>query len=174
MKKLIAISALVFMIPMLASAQTEDHPYRGQGYGFFGLGTGLNDYHPVAEQAGFGGEGFLFKGFAFGAEAAYSHYNTSGGFGISAWIGSLDPSYHFGRHAARRGVDPFILGGFSLYGPTSKGGGRGQPGGNFGGGVNLWLAEHAALRLEIREHVAGFSYLPSGTAIAFRVAVTFR
>jgi hypothetical protein len=174
MKRFIAITALLLVIPMPSSAQSELHPYRGQGYGFFGLGTGLGYTHPLVEQLGFGGDGFLYKGFGFGGEAAWSHFSRFG-YDQSAWIGSLDASYHFRRHAARGGVDPFVLGGFSLYGPTSKEeGGRGQPGGNFGGGVNLWLADHAALRLEFRQHINAGNYLPANTAIAFRVGFTFR
>lgn len=175
MKKLIAITAPLFMIPALAAAQGEGHPYRGQGYAFFGLGTGLDYSHPLVEQLGFGGEGFLYRGFGLGGEAAWSHYSLLFGYERTAWIGSADGSYHFRRHAARGGVDPFILGGFSVYGPTSKEeGGRGQPGGNFGGGVNLWLANHAALRLEFREHLNTGGYLPGNTAVSFRIGVTFR
>ena len=174
MKKLIATAALLLLTPFSAWAQSENHPYRGQGYGFFGLGTGLDDQHPLTEQLGFGGEGFLFRGFGVGAEATWSHYRHFI-FDQTTWIGSLDGSYHFRRHAARGGVDPFVLGGFSIYGPTSKEeGGRGVPGGNFGGGVNLWFADHSALRLEYRVHVGGFGYLPGSPAFAFRVGMTFR
>jgi hypothetical protein len=179
MKRLIAAVDLLLMVPALASAQNADHHYRGQGYFFFGLGTGIGrGFHPVVEQAGFGGEGFLYKGLGLGGEAEYARWGGPvGGYTHQTWIGSTDVSYHFRRRAARSGIDPFVLGGFSLYGPTSNGGGRGQPGGNFGVGVSLWLAQHAALRLEIRDHLNGNSYLPGGdaiSAISFRVGVTFR
>jgi len=170
MKKLIATAALLLMMPALASGQNADHPYRGQGYLFFGLGTGVPGT-PFLENVGGGGEGFLYKGFGFGGEAGYAHlgeYEFSG-----AWIGSADFSYHFGRHAARRGIDPFVLGGLSVVGPTQKGGGRGAPAGNFGGGANLWLAEHAALRLEFRD-VVGSDFWPYDHVLAFRVGLTFR
>ena len=179
MKRLIATTALLFMVPALALTQHEDHPYRGQGYFFFGLGTGtVGGYHPVFDQVGFGGEGFLYKGLGVGAEAAYATWaGPVEGYRHQTWIGSVDVSYHYRRRAARGAVDPFLLGGFSLYGPTSKGGGRGQPGGNFGGGVNLWLVKHAALRFEVRDHVNCDPYLPGEdtlSAISFRVGVTFR
>ena len=83
-------------------------------------------------------------------------------------------TYHFGRSAARGGIDPFVLGGFSLFGPTSRGGGRGSPGGNFGGGINLWLAKHAALRFEARDHAPGSGYIPGNQYLSYRVGVTFR
>jgi hypothetical protein len=172
MKGLVTITALLLLFPMHASAQGDGHPYRGQGYGFFGLDTVSP---PLTEQLGFGGEGFLYKGLGFGGEATYAHYNIRGRFGYSAWIGSVDGSYHFRRHAPRGRIDPFVFGGFSVYGPTSKEeGGRGQPGGNFGGGVNWWLTGHAALRFEFREHVHTGYYLPGNTVSSLRVGMTFR
>jgi len=175
MKKLMAIFATILLAPAWVAAQETQHPYRGQGYGFIGVEWGVdftNNFN-FGEQLGFGGEGFLYKGFGVGGEAAWSHY-SHGGFDDTAWIGSADASYHFRRHALRGGIDPFLLGGFSLYAPTEKGGGRGEPGGNFGGGVNLWCADHSALRLDFRVHLGGFGYLPGSPAFAFRVGLTFR
>jgi len=77
------------------------------------------------------------------------------------------------RHAARCKLDPFVLGGFSLVGPTFKGGGRGGPPGNFGGGANLWLNQHATLRFEVRD-VIGSSFWQCSNQVSFRVGVTFR
>ncbi len=173
MKKLSMTAALLLLMPALASAQNAQHPYRGQGYAFFGLGTGTKYQLPLPlfEHIGFGGEGFLYKGLGFGAEAGYAHWGWGD---AQAWIGSVDPSYHFRRHAARGGVDPFVLGGFTLFAPTSKGGGRGMPGGNFGGGVNLWLKEHAALRLEVRDHLNGNGTGLGNHYLSFRVGMTFR
>jgi hypothetical protein len=72
-KILIATAALLMMVSTLASAQDADHPYRGQGYLFFGVGPGVGSgYNPVIKQVGFGGEGFLYKGLGAGAEAAYA------------------------------------------------------------------------------------------------------
>lgn len=174
MKKHIATTALILMIPLCASAQGADHLYRGQGYGFGAFGTGLDYSHSLVEQMGFGGEGFLYKGLGFGGEAVWSHFGPSGP-NHTAWIGSLDGSYHFRRHAPRGGVDPFLVGGYSVYSPTSTNSPEGAVfGGNFGGGANLWFADHAALRLEFREHTNGFGYLPGNVAVAFRVGVTFR
>jgi hypothetical protein len=159
------------MVPALASAQNTEHPYRGQGYLFLGLGTGTGGgYLPVVKQVGFGGEGFLYKGLGVGAEAAYASW---GEYYNKAWIGSGDISYHFRRHAARLQVDPFVLGGVSIVGPTQVGGGRGSPAGNFGGGANLWLAQHAALRFEVRD-VVGASFWAFDHVITFRIGMTFR
>jgi len=172
MKELIATAALLFMVPALALAQNVDHSYRGQGYFFFGMGTGMPSYyHPLILHVGGGGEGFLYKGLGFGAEAGYASW---GGYYNKAWIASGDFSYHFRRHARRGGVDPFVLGGISFVGPTMVGGGRGSPAGNFGGGANLWLAEHAALRFEFRDIVGATQFWPYSHYISFRVGMTFR
>ena len=173
MKELLATTAMLLMVPALASAQSAEPKYRGQGYVFFGLGPGTGSGWSTdnfIKQAGFGGEGFLYKGLGAGAEAAYASW---GEYYDTAWIGSGDLSYHFGRHAARFRVDPFVLGGVSIVGPTEAGGGRGSPAGNFGGGANLWLADHAALRFEFRD-VVGASFWSFDHVISFRVGVTFR
>jgi hypothetical protein len=170
MKRLIVAAALLLIVPAMASAQNANPPYRGQGYFFFGLGTWTPSYvHPVIKQVGFGGEGFLYKGLGVGAEASYASWRTHS----TAWIGSGDFSYHFRRNAARLQVDPFVLGGVSIVGPTEVGGGRGSPAGNFGGGANLWLAQHAALRFDFRD-VVGASFWGYSHVIAFRIGMTFR
>ena len=178
MKELIAAAALLFMVPALASAQNTDHQYRGQGYIVCGFGMGLptGGYRLEVsairiDQIGGGGEGFLYKGLGFGAEAGYASWWRGEG---SAWVASGDFSYHFGRHARRGRLDPFVLGGVSFVGPTEVGGGRGSPAGNFGGGANLWLAEHAALRLEFRDVFGATQFWPYSHYISFRVGVTFR
>jgi hypothetical protein len=172
MKELLATTALLLMVPALASAQSAGPKYRGQGYLFFGLGPGTGSgwsSNTLINQVGFGGEGFLYKGLGAGAEAAYASW----GYYDTAWIGSGDLSYHFRRHAARFGVDPFVLGGVSIVGPTEAGGGRGSPAGNFGGGANLWLADHAALRFEFRD-VVGADFWVFSHVISFHVGLTFR
>ena len=173
MKTLIAKTALLLMVPALASAQNADHPYRGQGYFFFGWGTGTPSFfqHPLIVHGGGGGEGFLYKGLGFGAEAGYASW---GGYYAKAWTASGDFSYHFRRHARPGGVDPFVLGGISFVGPTMVGGGRGSPAGNFGGGANLWLAKHAALRFEFRDIVGATQFWSYSHYISFRVGMTFR
>ena len=167
MKRLIAAASLLLAIPALVWAQEAEHPYRGQGYLFFGFGT-ASYANPVFEHLGFGGEGFLYKGLGFGAEAEY----VNRGRGTPVWVGSTDFSYHFGRHVARGKLDPFVVGGFSVVGPTQVGGGRGAPAGNFGGGVNWWRAKHAALRFEAWD-VVGSDFFDTNV-LSFRIGVTFR
>ncbi|HXJ95438.1 MAG TPA: hypothetical protein VMT20_21555 [Terriglobia bacterium] len=174
MRKLILAAALLLMIPALTPAQEGDHPYRGQGYLFFGLGAGTGaPSSAFFEHVGGGGEGFLYKGLAFGGEVDYAHSGKHYDFS-QAWIGSVDFSYHLGRHAPPGKIDPFLLGGFSVVGPTEAGNGRGAPAGNFGGGANWWLGEHAALRFEFRDVVGGSTFWPYDHVLSFRVGVTFR
>jgi len=172
MKRLVAAATLLAIMPALASAQSKDHPSRGQGYFFFGLGPTDDVWlgQGVIKHVGFGGEGFLYEGLAAGAELGYVH---AAPYAADAWIASGDVSYHFRRRATRSGVDPFVLGGITGFFPTSTG--RGAPAGNFGGGVNVWLTEHAALRLEVRDHVntVGTDY-PGPHYVSFRFGVTFR
>jgi hypothetical protein len=179
MKKLIATAGLLLAVPMFASARNANHQSRGQGYVFFGLGTGTQcggwgqfrpGYcpHPVFNQAGGGGEGFLYKGLAFGAELGYASCLVS----YNSWIASADFSYHLRRRTAH-GVDPFVLGGPSLLAPTPLGQGRVATAGNFGGGANLWLAKHAALRVEFRDVVSA-NFWPYSNYLSFRIGMTFR
>jgi hypothetical protein len=171
MIKFIATAVLLLTVPAPALAQNRDHQYRGQGYFYLGLGTGtVYVSHQFIEQVGFGGEGFLYKGFGVGGEAGYAHW---GEYTNQAWLASADVSYHFRRSAALGRTDPFLLAGATGYFPTSEG--RGAPAGNFGGGVNIWLRQRAALRLEVRDYVNPENNdYPSTNYVSFRVGLTFR
>ncbi|HUI41290.1 MAG TPA: hypothetical protein VL523_04920 [Terriglobia bacterium] len=179
MKRQSAIAAYVLLLiaPALAAAQGSEHPYRGQGYLFLGLGFAtphgpfqVGSGAPLLTSVGVGGEGFPYKGLGFGAEVNYA---SAGPYGLNdAWIGSADFSYHFGRHSKRGHIDPFLLSGFSVVGPAENGS-RGLPAGNFGGGANWWLGEHTALRLEFRDHIVAHDPFCHNIA-SFRVGVTFR
>lgn len=177
MKNLIAAGALLLLLPMLASAQEADHQYHGQGYGFYGIGTSLAyPSYPfngsIIQQGGFGGEGFFSKGLGLGGEVAYVNW---GGFGNQAWLPSVDMSYHILGNRARARVDPFALGGVSVYVPTMHGN-RGDAAGNFGGGVNVWFQQHLAVRLELRDTANGnnLAFGPGNHYFSFRIGLTFR
>jgi hypothetical protein len=174
MRRLIPQVALLLMVPALTLAQDAGHPYRGQGYVVCGFGVGLplrGISSTRIDQIGAGGEGFLYEGLGLGAEVGYASWR---GYGNSAWVVSGDFSYHFGRHARRGRLDPFVLGGASFVGPTEAGGGRGSPAGNFGGGTNLWIADHAALRFEFRDVAEATQFWPYPHYLSFRFGVTFR
>jgi len=167
MKKLIIAVVLLFIIPAATAAQNAAPPYRGQGYFLGGFGTGLTGIrHPLVEQFAFGGEGFVYKGLGLGAEATY--IGVGGPNGPPAWLGSVNMSYHFRRHAPKGGFDPFIIGGPGIIGPAHESeGGRGAISGIFGGGANWWFSKHTALRMDICN-------VNASPNIFFRVGLTFR
>ncbi|HEV2491598.1 MAG TPA: hypothetical protein VG204_00845 [Terriglobia bacterium] len=122
--------------------------------------------------SGFGGEAFVFTGLGLGGEVAYAgpdwSFSGSGAMGIA----SGDVSYHFFPGKNRRRFEPFVTGGYSLYfGDRTET----QSGFNVGGGVNIWLVKHAAMRLEVRNQ--GFIkhfHSQFTDFVAFRFGVTFR
>ena len=91
MRRIIAKAALLLMLPALATAQNTDHRSRGLAYVFVGAGT-----HQMGLTAGFGGEGYVYKGLAMGLEVGTAGVGTSTN-GNPNWIGlgSADASYHF-------------------------------------------------------------------------------
>lgn len=135
-------------------------------------------------QFGGGGEWLIGHGVGMGAELLRSSQSWQGT-SIGTTIGSVDVSYHFGPSTDSRKVEPFVTGGYTFfYRAADLGHGNG---GNFGGGVNLWLSRHAALRLEIRDDIGGRDlseeveepqssyYLRSSRhLVGFRIGVTFR
>ena len=84
---------------------------------------------------------------------------------------STEPTRH-GSILGPYGVEPFVTGGYSLYWGDRR---ATRNGFNLGGGVNLWVAKHVAVRLEVRgqgnvNHFHdSFAYF-----VAFRIGVTFR
>ena len=73
---------------------------------------------------------------------------------------------------SRRKLEPFLTGGWSVcFGERTDF----QNGFNVGGGVNIWVVKHAALRLEVRDqdHISYF-HSQFTRFVAFRVGTTFR
>ncbi len=117
--------------------------HHGQGYLFLAPGAYVGYSESVATMHfGGGGEAFIYKGLAAGAEVG----------GIWALRGSdllavfsADGSYHFSRS---RKLSPFLACGYSrIWGDGSANMV------NFGGGINWWLGERKGIRLEFREHI---------------------
>jgi Outer membrane protein beta-barrel domain len=194
MKKLIATAALLVVVPVLASAQNTGQRYRGQGYFFFAAAPS-HAFDPnaivtaptdTALQFGGGGEWLIGHGVGLGGEYFNSRQSLQGG-PLDTRIGSIDVSYHFGPSTDSRNVEPFVTGGYTFFCVPGTDFCH-ENGGNFGGGVNIWLSRHAALRLEIRDDIGGrnssglFQSLPLGPVylrssqhlVGFRVGVTLR
>lgn len=171
MKKLIARTALLLLVPMSASAQDVDHQYHGEGYLF------VADEATVGPAGGGGGEVFLYKGLGVGGEFVKAG-SPFGEIMVSANAYFCVPS------TKKNKFEPFVTGGYTLFYVP----GVGLPhadGWNIGAGANIWLTKHAALRLEGRATHGGrdisIDYEPWGNSytapqnvFSFRIGVTFR
>lgn len=191
MKKLIATAALLFVVPMFASAQNADHQPQGLGYVFFGAGS-----HKMGLTTGFGGEGYVSKGLGGGVEVGTAGLGRSTN-GNSNWIGvgSADLSYHLFSKKIQGSAAPFVAGGYTIFfgqdvflqypGPPSSGPvpGRGNftNGFNVGGGIDIFASKHAGVRFNVRYNAHGgrilwasFPSLAQFSFVAFRIGMTFR
>lgn len=135
---------------------------RGWGYAFGGVGGASGSGSTAFFQAGGGGEGLVYKGLGLGAEVGYiAPFRSPGdGFGIL----SPDVSYHFSNGSSK--LVPFVTGGYSLAFRRGT-----SSGGNFGGGVQYWMKDRVALRVEFRDHVFSSD---SPHLFQFRVGLSFR
>ena len=156
---LIALFALA-MVPASALAQKADMP-KGWGYGFGGIGASSGDFGHTTVHVGGGGEGLFYKGLGAGAEIGYLGRD---GFGSGFGVASVNVAYHFGRPGQK--LVPFVTGGGTVAFRTGAAGG-----GNFGGGVQYWMKDRVALRLEFRDHIISSD---SPHFYGFRVGIAFR
>lgn len=189
MRKLIATAALLLSVPPLVRAGNADgNSVQGQFYFFTAPIVSntqyINVFRPLepvtfstkvgGNNTGFGGEVLVHKGVGVGVELGYAGPDWSFDGSGAVGVGSVDMTYHFFGNKSRRRLDPFATGGYSLYFGQRT---TFQTGFNFGGGVNIWVIRHAALRLEVREqgginNFDGFSQFKH--YVAFRVGMTFR
>ena len=195
MRILIATAALLLPVPALARAgNADENSVQGQFYFFTApivsntryyynpqnttvCYPGVSEPQPCPFTAvggtntGLGAEVLVRKGVGMGVELGYAGPNWNfdkSGLGV----GSVDASYHFFGTKSRRGLDPFATGGYSLYFGQRT---TFQSGFNLGGGVNLWLIKHVALRSEIlfQGGINRFNS-PLTHYVAFRFGMTFR
>ena len=173
MKIFASVASVCFIFSWSALAQ-EPNRSRGQGYFFFAVGSGNIGPNGTSQKdlhVGAGGEGFIDKGLAIGAElgpvgpsSARSGPITLGWVDYAIPLGSANLSYHFLPSTIDRKFEPFVTAGYSLF--FRHGTFHGY---NVGGGVNAWMNKNAALRLEGRVHSA-YNYHFAG----FRIGMTFR
>jgi hypothetical protein len=182
MRILIATAALLLTVPTLAQAGNADgSSVHGQFYVFTAPIVSNTQYYwnyPYTavggNNTGFGGEVLVRKGVGVGVELGYAGPDWSFSGNGAIGIGSANGSYHFFGTKSRSRVDPFATGGYSLYFGQRT---TFKSGFNFGGGVNIWVVKHAALRLEVRGQGGintfdGFSQFTHYAA--FRFGMTFR
>jgi len=158
MKKLMILSGLMLVMYRTGFAQ-ETKEDTTQGYVFFAPGVETPGRNGIAHMGG-GGE-LLFNALGVGAEIGYQTPIRSFGNGIGVF--SPNVAYHFmgGK------LSPFVTGGYSLFFRSGHANGY-----NFGGGVNYWMLDRTALRLEVRDNV-----LPGYRDVhflGFRVGLSFR
>jgi hypothetical protein len=179
MKKLITAAALLLMVPTLALAQNTDHQSRGLGYLFVGSAT-----NQMSMTAGFGGEGYVYKGLGIGVDLETAGWNKSNN-GNPNWIGlgSADLSYHLFAKKAKGYAAPFVTGGYSLFfgQDTDSGTGSIAHGLNVGGGIDLFASKHLGVRFDVRyyghgDHIlwASFPNVAQLSLVSFRIGLTFR
>jgi hypothetical protein len=146
MRRSILITLIMLALPLMTHAQEFEAP-RGTANLFFGAGrTIVSGESSGVLQFGAGGEGRIYKGLGAGAEIGYLSPTSSftDGFGLL----STNGSYHFWNGSSSQKLVPFVTAGYSLAfrdGHANLG--------NFGGGVDYWFRDKAALRLEVRDHV---------------------
>ena len=171
MKSIIGTIALLLSLSVSATAQTPDQ-HRGQGYLFFAPGVAKSGFGSRAiVHIGGGGEGLIYKGLGIGAELG-DMFPWSNFYDWLA-VGSVNMSYHFSPRTKSRKLEPFVAGGYTLFARHGV-----SSGSNFGGGVNYWLVERAALRFEVRDtNTVGGGRPLFGDfdhVISFRIGVTWR
>jgi opacity protein-like surface antigen len=161
MRKIIVGVILLMAAQGVALAQGSTDR-KGWGYAFGGVGGASGSGSTAFFSAGGGGEGLVFKGLGLGAEIGYVAPFRDPGNGIG--IVSPNISYHFSRESK---LVPFVTGGYSLAFRNSAN----SSGGNFGGGVQYWMKDRVALRVEFRDHVFSSD---SPHLFQFRVGLSFR
>jgi len=159
----------LLLLPLGLQAQ-ESEPPRGTANVFFGGGGAFasGDRSGVLQFGG-GGEGRIYKGLSAGAEIGYLHPTKSfkDGFGLL----STNGTYRFWKAWPSQKLVPFVTAGYSL---AFRDGHANLA--NFGGGVDYWFRDRAALRLEVRDHIwPGAEHEdPTSHILMFRVGIVGR
>ena len=183
MKGIITIIALLLMGPAWLPAQEADQQPHGQGYLFVGEGT-----HQMGLTAGFGGEGYFYKGLGAGAELEATGMGGTTNVNSSLiGVGSADLSYHFFPKKNHLYPSPFVAGGYSiLFGhdnwiqPPLVTARHYASGFNVGVGLDYFATKHVGMRFDVRYYGHGgilwasFPNLAQLSFTVFRIAFTFR
>ena len=142
---------LIILMPSTAPAQTA--PRTGV-YTFGGVGGVSPDdaftfWTGTTVRAGVGVDRLLSGGFGILGEMEFLFLpELPAGGRDPVMLVSLNPVYHFGMGPFR----PFVTGGVLLAGNPI----RPSFGFNVGGGVNYWIQDRVAVRVEFRDHLLPF------------------
>jgi hypothetical protein len=154
---LTCVALTVLALPGLAQSD-----YNGHGFGYFGVDLKSDRYARLLT-AGAGGEAFLWKGLAAGADIGYVFPSSEGsdGFGLL----SVNPAYHFTNRSRTQKLVPFVTAGYALGFRSGTANFF-----NWGGGVTYWPAERLGVRLEVRD----YRQREDSFLTVFRVGLTWR
>ena len=142
MKQCFLLVALISVLAFTLNAQAGGHS--AQAYAFFGAHATEGEFGNQLS-LGTGGEGFLYRGLAAGADLAYMfpRGHTSDGIGLL----TVNPSYHFVNGDRSNRFVPFVTGGYAL---AFRGGAANLV--NFGGGATYWFSQRLGVRIEARNY----------------------
>jgi len=121
MKTFLCVCAIFFVVSVPASAQAPDS--RWNAYAFLAPGSSTNVASGRATiHVGGGAERFIYQGLSLGAEAGPIIPWTAPGRGFNPsfndrvhGLASADIAYHFLSNTTDRKLDPFLIGGYSLF-----------------------------------------------------------
>ncbi len=165
--KTLAIPAILILLAASASAGSPEANYHGHGYLQFGVGGCSNLPCGTVRTLTGGGEAFVYRGLAAGAEAGYGW--AANVFSAGAAMLSVNPAYHFKGQGRARRVVPFITGGYTgLFRQVSINGS------NFGGGVTVWPGDHVGLRFEGRLYHFNIAGISSVNFVVARFGIAAR
>lgn len=156
-------AVLVCTAVVLFHTQANAQSNSWQMYAYVGAHTAS---HRIGDaiSIGAGGEGFLYRGLAAGADLGFMLPLTSpppNGIGLLA----VNPSYHFVNHDRSNRFVPFVTGGYALAFRTGRANLV-----NFGGGATFWFRRGLGFRFEIRN----YRDRSASFTTQFRFALAFR
>ncbi len=142
-------------IPLMA--QTGGH-----GYGYFGVDLRDRCCGRLLTVGG-GGDAYVYRGLAVGADIGYLFPSDSGRDGVG--ILSVNPSYHFTSRSRDQKVVPFVTAGYTLGFRSGTANFF-----NWGGGATFWFHRSMGVRAEIRD----IRNSQESFNTSFRIAFAFR
>ncbi|WP_321475782.1 hypothetical protein [uncultured Paludibaculum sp.] len=131
---------LLLAVALLPAAAQR---YNGHGYFYYGLDAPSGGNLAQVMSTGVGGEAFVWKGLAAGAELGYLFPRTEPGIGVGLF--NANGAWHLVNRDHPGKFVPFVTAGYTL---GFRGGHANLL--NWGGGATYWFSRHAGLRTEIR------------------------
>jgi hypothetical protein len=165
---------ILTLVPCLGQAQSSGYS-KWYGYGYFAPGGRVTsgDGSRVTIQIGVGGERFFSRHLGAGADVGFAGRMAPEEKFFSGW-GTFSSNFlaRFPAKDNKKKAEPFVTAGYTRVMPVGH---DDQNGINFGVGVNWWLQERVALRIEMRDHIPQpFSQGALVHFVGLRIGLTFR